>query len=268
MNLHDLPLGATQICQICGATVELCEYTAVWPSGPKTLRYWSDCRCIHGAIARDRALSAHAAGLQSDQRTEVIADPVPLGAFTLETFDPTRLANGAGLLAVVLGWLAAINGLPVAPSYSDKPRACLYFYSAGKGRGKTHLAGAIVNQARADGRRAVLVDEVSYIEAYWAANFEQKQALSGLPGERAWLTVLDDLGQKEGTTPGLRDAWYDILNPRWLKRGWTIVTSNWTPDELVERGTINAATYSRLVQMTHGKLLTFDGADQRLMPLE
>jgi len=268
MNLHDLPLGSTQPCAICGGMVELCEYTAIWPSGPKTLRYWSDCRCIGGTIARDQELSNRSIGMQADQRTEVIADPVPLGAFTLATFDPARMANGAAVLRVATGWLSAIDPLPVCPSYSDKPYCALYFYSAGKGRGKTHLAGALVNQARANGRRAVLVDEISYIERYWAASFEEKRALSDLPGERAWLTVLDDLGQKETSSHGLRDAWYDILNPRWLKRGWTVITSNWTPDQLVERGTINPATYSRLVQMTQGKLITFDGADQRLVTLE
>lgn len=268
MNLHSLPLGTIQECLTCGSPLELCEYTAVWPSGPKTLRYWSDCRCIGRAIDRDRELVLRSELLQTGQRTEVIADPVPIGQFTFETFDPTRLANGAQLIAIVCGWLEAIAGLPVAPSYNDKPRCCLYFYSPGKGRGKTHLAGAIVNQVRADGRRAVLVDEISYIESYWAADFEAKAKLSALPGERAWLTVIDDFGQRESIGPGLRDAWYDIVNPRWLKRGWLIVTSNWTPDELVERGTINAATYSRLVQMTHGKLMTFDGADQRLMTLE
>jgi len=268
MNLHDLPLGTVQPCLTCGGMIELCEYTAQWPSGPKTLRYWSDCRCIGGAIARDRELSDRSIGLQADQRTEIIADPVPIAQFTFETFDASRLLNGAQLLAIVCGWLDAISRLLVAPSYSDKPRCCLYFYSPGKGRGKTHLAGAVVNQVRANNRKAVLVDEISYIESYWAADFEAKQKLSALPGEKAWLTVIDDLGQRESTGPGLRDAWYDIVNPRWLKRGWLVVTSNHKPDELVERGTINAATYSRLVQMTHGKLLTFDGADQRLMTLE
>lgn len=206
--------------------------------------------------------------MQPDQRVEVIADPVPIGQFTLETFDASRLSNGDQLLAIVCGWLGAISPHPVAPSYSDKPRCCLYFYSQGKGRGKTHLAAALVNQVRANGRRAILVDEISYIESYWAADFESKAKLSALPGERAWLTVIDDLGQKESASAGLRDAWYDILNPRWLKRGWTVVTSNWTPDQLVERGTINPATYSRLVQMTHGKWIEFIGADQRLVTTE
>lgn len=121
-----------------------------------------------------------------------------------------------------------------------------------------------MNEARQAGRLVAFADETAYIERYWAAPMEEKAKLSALPGERAWLTVLDDLGQRESTGPGLRDAWYDVVNPRWLKRGWTVITSNWTPDELLARGTINEATYSRIVQMTRGQLVTFTGNDQRL----
>ena len=233
----------------------------------RPFRYWSDCGCLGTPElreARAAQLTSQSNRYHADQRTPVIADPIPIAQFTFETFDPGRLTNGTRLTAVASGWFDAIRPLVVCPSYDAKPRACLYFYSPGKGRGKTHLASALINAARADGRRAVIVDEVSYAEAYWAASLEDRPALSSLPGERAWLTVLDDMGQKESATPGLRDAWYDILNPRWLKRGWLVVTSNWTPDELVERGTLSAAAYSRLVHMTQGKLLTFEGSDQRL----
>ena len=261
MELYRLPLGTAQPCLACGDLIELREMPDY---KQRPFRYWSDCRCIGQAADRSIELTEQSRAYAADQRTEVIADPVPIAAFTFDTFDAGRLNNGVHVLSLIRGWLLAINGLGVAPSYHDKPRACLYFYSAGKGRGKTHLAGAITNQVRADGRRAVLIDEVSYIESYWAAGFEQRAKLSALPGDQAWLTVIDDLGQKEGATAGLRDAWYDVFNPRWLKRGWTVITSNWTPDELLAHGTINDATYSRLVQMTHGKVIAFDGADQRM----
>ena len=73
------------------------------------------------------------------------------------------------------------------------------------------------------------------------------------------------MGSRENTPAGLRDFWYDLIGPRWLKRGWTIITSNHTLDELASRGTIDDRVYSRLVQMTGGKIVTFDGADQRLV---
>lgn len=92
---------------------------------------------------------------------------------------------------------------------------------------------------------------------------ESKAQMSELPA-RAWLTVFDDMGQRESTGAGLRDAWQDLINLRHGRRGWTVITSNWKPDQLVERGTISEATYSRIVQMTHGKIYTFEGLDQRL----
>lgn len=261
LRLYELALGTVDTCTACGAAIELREMP---DHKGRPFRYWSNCPCIGAAADRAAELALESNRYHADQRTPVIADPIPIADFTFETFEPARLKNGPRLLSIAQGWLAAIERLPVAPSYNANPRACLYFYSPGKGRGKTHLASALVNAARADGRRAVIASEVSYVESYWAADFAARKELSDLPGDKAWLTVLDDLGQKESTTPGLRDAWYDILNPRWLKRGWLVVTSNWTPDELVERGTLNEASYSRLTHMTQGRLLTFDGADQRL----
>lgn len=256
------PLGTLSVCKNCGTTVEWKEYTN---AVGKSVRYWSDCVCIHGAIARDQERSAASTALQAEQRTEVIADVVNLSTFTFTTFQPAKLTNGEKLLAVVSGWLSAIQALPYATSYYEKPRACLYFYSAGKGRGKTHLSGAILNEARHMGKLAAFADEINYIESYWAAPLEDRAKMSALPADKAWLTVFDDMGAKESTGAGLRDAWYDLINPRWLKRGWTVITSNHTPDGLLERGTINEATYSRIVQMTSGQLIAFEGSDQRLV---
>lgn len=228
-------------------------------------RYWSDCPCIGKAADRAAQLAADSIRLQANQRTEVIADPIDISRFTFETFDPDRLLNGAHVLRVAVGWLEKVSVMHVAPDYASLPVACLFFHSPGKGRGKTHLAAALVNEARAHDRTAVLIDEIDYIERYWAASMEQKAAISALPATRAWLTVFDDMGQRESTGPGLRDAWQDVINPRWLKRGWTVITSNYRPDELVARGTISEASYSRLVEMTRGKIFTFEGVDQRLL---
>lgn len=253
------------ICERCKATVEWKEYTN---AVGRSVRYWSDCQCVHGAIARSRERVDASIGLQASQRTEVIADVVNLAQFTLSSFNPAKLANGERLITVVSGWLSAIQSLPYSPSYYEKPRCCLYFHSAGKGRGKTHLAGALLNEARQMGKLAAFADEINYIETYWATPLEGRARMSALPADKAWLTVFDDMGAKESTSAGLRDAWYDLINPRWLKRGWTVITSNWTPDELLAHGTINDATYSRIGQMTCGQLIAFDGADQRLITQE
>lgn len=251
------------LCPRCKSVLEVAEYTN---AAGQSLRYWTECVCLCGGSERAAELSAAAAAILTAPRVEVVEDSTDLSAFTFESFDARRLDGGPGLVAAAGRWLGLIQPLMVAAPYpdTDGPRPCLYFYSAGKGRGKTHLAGALVNEARQAGRLVAFADEIAYIERYWAAPIEEKDKLSALPGERAWLTVLDDLGQRESTGPGLRDAWYNVVNPRWLKRGWMIITSNWTPDELLARGTINDATYSRIVQMTRGQLVTFNGSDQRL----
>ena len=256
-----MSLGAEIGCPRCGEIIRLAQYTSSWG---KTLRYWSECGCLGASSARSAELSAVSIGLHAQQRSGHARLNRALDAFTLGSFDPTRLEGGEKLLRAAVRWLELIAPHGVAPGYHADPRACLYFYSPGKGRGKTHLAAALLNEARGQGRHVAWADEIAYIEGYWAASFEAKALISAEPGERAWLTVIDDLGQREAVSAGLRDAWYDVINPRWLKRGWTIITSNWTPDELLDRGTINEATYSRIVQMTRGQLVSFSGSDQRL----
>jgi DNA replication protein DnaC len=282
MSPYDANLGAEIACPRCGEPIQIRECAlaqpqraepvvpandphAIKPLDRRSVRYWSECSCLRDASAAAAARSAVSLAHQAALRAE--ADPTDLRllqSFTFESFDPNQLEDGRKLLDAAQGWLEQIRPHTVAPSYHEPVRPCLYFYSKGKGRGKTHLAVALLNAARASGRRATFADEIGYIERYWAAPLEARAWLSALPGERAWLTVLDDLGQRESTGPGLRDAWYDVINMRWLKRGWTIITSNWRPEQLVERGTINEATYSRIVQMTRGKLITFSGSDQRL----
>jgi hypothetical protein len=250
-------------CPRCGDGVAVTEYAN---AQGQVIRYWTDCACLLDGTERTATLAAEAAAVQVAVRVEHVRDRIDLSAFTFAAFDAGRLDGGANLVAAARRWLGLIQPHIVAPSYHDPdaPRPCLYFYSPGKGRGKTHLAGAITNTARTANRLVAFADEMAYIERYWAASLEERAKLSALPGERAWLTVLDDLGQRESTGAGLRDAWYDVVNQRWLRRGWTIITSNWTPDELLSRGTINEATYSRIVQMTRGQLVTFVGSDQRL----
>lgn len=235
---------------------------------PRTIRYWSDCSCwlLSCDQASDRANGAqeHAA----DYRVEaLISDVRTYQHFTLDTFDHKRLEGGDQLVRASQRWLEQASALPFADRAYADPRCCLYFYSSGKGRGKTHLAAAVAMLARAAQKTIAIVDEISFVEGYWAASLEARQQLVSAPAERAWLTVFDDMGSRENTPAGLRDCWYDLIGPRWLKRGWTIVTSNWTLKELAERGTIDDRVYSRLFQMTGGKIVTFDGKDQRLVSI-
>lgn len=258
-----IPVGQELSCPQCGDSVALKE---IKNQVIGTFRYWSECGCVIAVCeGRDRRSSestrhqAHMHGDMLDQRPDI-------KGFTFDTFDASRITGGDALVRAAKRWIEQIQQHFVAPSYHEDPRAALYFYSKGKGRGKTHLASALVNSV-GDYRSVFFADEISFISQAWASELKHRDALLKQPGERAWLTVLDDLGQRASTGPGLQDIWYDVINRRWLKRGWTIITSNYTPEELVERGTINEATYSRLVQMTRGQLITFNGPDQRLANL-
>jgi DNA replication protein DnaC len=254
-------IGTQSECPRCKEVIEFRQMG----TPPAAIRYWSDCSCwlqeCDRAMRRNTGAQDHA----SDYRAEpIFCDVRQYQAFTLDTFDSSRLTNGDKLVAAGRKWLEQISAMPFADRTYADPRCCLFFYSAGKGRGKTHLAAAIALVARAAGKTISIVDETGFLEAYWAAGFDAKQQLTAAPSDKAFLTVFDDMGSREKTPEGLRDLWYDLIGPRWLKRGWTIITSNWTLDELAARGTIDDRVYSRLVQMTGGKIVTFDGVDQRL----
>lgn len=223
---------------------------------------WSDCRCTDAYASRSQALTARSDALRTAAGTR--SDLGPLTALAATPFDRERLTPPQ-VLDRVMAWIeAALDAGDAAPSYSASPAPCLYFYSPNPGAGKSHLAAIVAARAVVAGRLVAVADEVDYLERYWAASPEARQPLSDLPGRRAWLTVLDDLGRRQSRTAGLRDAWHDVINPRWYAKGWTIVTSNVTPDELLAQGTLSDATYSRLLQLTQRRIITFGGADQRL----
>jgi DNA replication protein DnaC len=151
-------------------------------------------------------------------------------------------------------------------NYRDvhSPPACLYLCSAGKGRGKTHLAAALGWQALERGKQVAFMDELGYTWRRSALPFDEIEVLVSYPADAAWLTIIDGLGERENPPPSVANTWHELINPRWQRGGWTVITSNHTPDELVANGTIGEATYSRLMQMTAGYVVIFVGSDARL----
>lgn len=96
-----------------------------------------------------------------------------------------------------------------------------------------------------------MVNEQTYLQNRWGLPRESTDAYIMLLGERAWLTVIDDLvGARTRVKDTVSDTWDMLLNDHRLGAKWTIITSNKTQDELLEQGTINIATWSRLGQMT------------------
>jgi DNA replication protein DnaC len=253
-------LGAWITCPRCQTPIQLRETKAAWKG--KRLRYWSDCRCIGLSIEAAERAQQDSARYQAQARG-ITSDLAAIRRYTFDTFDGSRYPAGTNPLFEARSWLDAALPESVA-DYEQGAVCCLFLYSARKGTGKTHLAGAIANAAEAAGRLVSFADEIAFIDRYWAADFEARETLANTAGHTAWLTVVDDLGQRENAPASLRDAWYDVLNRRYLRRGWTVITSNYTPPELLARGTINEATYSRIAHMTHSVIIPLDSSDYRM----
>lgn len=241
-------------------------------SGKLSMQYWSSCACIRDAIAQSIADNKRIAAYTERERNERLSRE--LGLFRIQhmadrPFDRSRLAEGDyHPLDIAADWLSSIadksNG-----EYHEGPPIAIYLYSEFPGRGKTHLAAMLALKAYASSRLTSFIEETSYLSDYWASDFAERARLQSLVGDQCWLTVIDDLGKSPPNNPtrksGAQTAWYDIVNRRYLKRGWTIITSNSTLEQLAEQGTINDATYSRLAQMTRRTMIEFIGADYRLI---
>lgn len=230
---------------------------------------WSDCRCINDGQALQAAAVAQAHARLIARDTALLGDTGAsrIARFTLDQFDPHRLNPVADIHPYTLtsAWLAA--ALDQERSDRDRgPPALLWFYSPTKGTGKTHLASACYWEAQRIGKRVAFVEELSYLSRSWNMPFgEARELLIALPGELAWLTILDDLGRRDpGRSPAsTQNAWNDIVSRRYLATKWTIVTSNYTPDELQQRGTLDDASVSRIYELSRGQIIVFDGVDQR-----
>ncbi len=239
-----------------------------------TLEYvWNTCPCREQAWIEQQAQIAASNTSYRQQRWEHSLGDTGLQiirrlGMTLDRFNPRALHGDHVTHPFVTAttWIAAALEYGERACYHDpmSPPAALFFYSPTRGCGKTHLAGGLALEVYDQGKLVAFIEEGQFLRRYWGCPLNQQEQIVSLPGEQAWLTIIDDLGQREKASPAVADAWYAILNQRWLHGGWTIITSNYTVDELLDRGTINLSSYSRLGQMLHRQIVYFDGSDQRL----
>lgn len=242
--------------------------------GRDTWHPWEPCACDAQRERRRVALEAEAAQRESEQRRRELAALLEgigldqVADMTLARFDPRRLRDTdvPHPYPIAAEWLAEVMDRPRA-DYHDRssPRAGLFFYSPADepGRGKTHLAAALGHEIARQHALVAFLHEHAFTGRAWALSFEAKETAFAVPGDRAWLTIVDDMGRRP-PGDGVRSVYDDLINRRWLARRWLIVTSNYLPDELRDRGTLTAAAHSRLMQMTRGEVVFFDGDDQRL----
>ncbi len=268
------PLGTITDCPQCGQPRQLRETP---PNAmQRSIRYWSDCVCVDTARARSIELSTDASRAMRGSRDEAggayNVDTLNASAgLTLDTYHADWLADPAPFHQAVK-WLRDIQSVHVVCGYRTGPSAALYFRGP-RGRGKTHLAIALLLQAHASGNRAAVLNEFKYLHQTRGVEFGPAfEALVAEPGERAWLTVFDDIGKYQPTGDAdrarVQNAWGGVLDRRYNRRRWSIFTSEKSLEQLVMQGTLDDALYSRLYEMTRGIELPFSGPDQRLRGVE
>jgi DNA replication protein DnaC len=105
---------------------------------------------------------------------------------------------------------------------------CSLVLAGAVGTGKTHLAAAIARTALEQGRTALFISAIGYLE-HLKSTFEGKQA--GLYMERVDhvksvnCLVIDDLGA-ESPSAWTIERLYDVINTRVERQAQTIVTTN------------------------------------------
>jgi hypothetical protein len=266
------PLGTFRPCPHCGEQRQL---RATTPNQiGRSIRYWSDCACVVAQVARAAAVSQRAAdairGTRGDENDGGAYDMQALSdasALTLDTYRPDWMVDRTPYDAAAK-WLNDIRLAQVVCGYRVGPPAALYFHGP-RGRGKTHLAIALLLLARDEGHRVAILNEMKYLHQTRSIEFGAPfESLVAEPGERAWLTLIDDIGKYKPTSKDdrlrVQNAWLGVLDRRYNRRRWTLFTSEKNLDELLRDGTIDGALYSRMYEMTRGVCLPFTGADQRL----
>jgi hypothetical protein len=269
-----LTADSTRPCPICGA--EQGTLAVTWRGAITYL--WRSCVCHEAYIAaveaREQARQAALARIYAQAEAANDLDVLAHQGLTLARFRRELLSGPPDEhpLDLAVNWLdAALAAGPYAV-HTDAacPPALLYLTSPTRGCGKTHLATGLALAAQAAGQRVALVEEKRLLAAYWGASLEEQEQLLVRYGERTWLLVIDDLGRRpvrrhgHEETTSVGDVWDALLNRRYTYGGWTIITSNCTPTELFDRGTINSSTFSRIGQMTRRKVVPIQGEDQRM----
>lgn len=142
------------------------------------------------------------------------------------------------------------------------------------GTGKTHLAAAIANERLAQGYEVVFAtvpELMSDIRNVINKNENTSELLEIV--KTAELLILDDMGA-ERMTLWVAEQLFSIINARLLNCKQTVITTNYTPSELIQRMAIRGRTgaieddipgkriVSRLTEMCLKVEVT--GKDQRL----
>lgn len=274
-----------EICQFCGKP--LFHYGAIMPNQKRVFTWFSeaercDCPGAKEHWARvDAEKQAREAEEAKRRQQEIIrrrvakllADSGMGGRFQTRTFERftvneenRRAFNAAKRYADSFSLMLPQKDDTGRVTPPQKERNGL-FISGTKGTGKTHLAAAIANQLIQGGVPVIcmtMIDLLSRIKETFdggkgASEAEILRIYKDVP-----LLIIDDIGTEQPTEWGLSKI-YTIINARYESYMPTVITTNYSGDELIRRmtperddGYTAAKTIDRLLEMCAGIEMTWE----------
>lgn len=262
------------ICEYCGAerytkgfnfmgTIKWMPYGAERCTCPEAVKEYE--RQEGERLAKEEAERKAEADRKLKERIREIIGESGMGErFLRRTFDTFQITSDNQKAAVTTQRYAQ-NFEKLLPKQGEpEPGRNGLFIAGPPGTGKTHIAAAIANHLIAQGRPVVcmtMIDLLERIKRTYSQTHENEGAVLNLY-KTVPLLVIDDIG-KEPPTEWAISTIYNIINGRYEAYLPTIVTTNYSTDDLIARmtpretkdDTTARATIDRLMEMCRGVTL-------------
>lgn len=266
-------LPPKETCAFCGATLRYKGFN--FASGIIWLPFPESCVCAEGAAEYRRKRDEERARAEAEEKAKedqkrreklaYITGASGMGERflrrTFETFEITPENRKAAETAQ--RYADNFEALLPRPDAPEPGRNGLII-TGPSGTGKTHLAAAITNKVINSGRLAVcmtMIDMLESIRRTFSDGGSEAEIIRKY--KTVPLLVVDDMG-KEPPTEWAISTIYNIINGRYEAYLPTIITSNYTPNDLKARmipretkdPTTAQATLDRLAEMCRAIALT------------
>lgn len=150
---------------------------------------------------------------------------------------------------------------------NDYPQATKPFFviAGSSGTGKTMLAAAISTELMSRGAATVSVTAFDFVKR--AKDYHTQFAIDDYrdlftPMLDCDVLVIDDLGTETVLKNITREYLYTVVNERWLRKKHTIVTTNLSPNQLLDR--YGEAIFSRLCDKNISNMFTVAAPNARI----
>jgi DNA replication protein DnaC len=145
-----------------------------------------------------------------------------------------------------------------AANFAKSPEGWLIFMGV-NGCGKTHLAAAIANQLRREGKSVLFIvvpDLLDYLRSTFNPESRVSYDKSFEEIKKAPVLILDDFGE-QAATPWAQEKLYQLINYRYNARLATVITTCLSLDEIERR------ISSRMVDPSLSLVLNINAPDYR-----